>query len=95
MKLNNDAIKEVLDYIIEKQKFDFSKCEVKTIFLSSIVDNLAQNDEDRKQEIAFAIIRCINEGLIMNNYYHPNVVWTSAKVDDVTFKGFEWLEKHS
>jgi hypothetical protein len=94
MKLNNSAIVEVLNYIIENQTFDFSSGEMKTMFLSSIVDKLAANDEDKKQEIACAIIRCINEELIISNYKH-NAAWNSAKVTDVTFRGFEWLEANS
>jgi hypothetical protein len=94
MKLNNSAIAEVLNYIIENQTFDFSSGEVKTMFLSSIVDNLANNDNDKKQEIAFAAIRCCNEGLIISNY-QQGVKWNSAKVTDVTFRGFGWLETNS
>lgn len=90
MKLNKDSIKQIIDYIVEKQKFDFDDGRMSKIYLTGIVSDLAGNDENRKQEIACAIVRCINEGLIFTDY--PRNVWIKASVIDVSFQGFKWLE---
>lgn len=93
MKLNKDTIKSVINYIIEKQTFDFDKGQMNPIYLTSIVNDLSGTDEDKKQETACAIVRCINEGFIFSNYLHP-AVWSSAVVTDVTLRGFVWLENN-
>lgn len=93
MKLNKDAIKSVINYIIEKQTFNFDDGQMEPIYLTSIVKDLSGNNADRKQEIACAIVRCINEGLIKSNYKHP-AIWENATAADVTFHGFMWLKNN-
>lgn len=93
MKLNKDAIKNVINYIIEKQTFDFDAGKMNPVYLTSIVDDLSNNDENKKQEIACAIVRCINEGFISSNYLHP-ATWIVAEVSDITLRGFLWLENN-
>lgn len=92
MKLNKDSIKQVINYVIEKQTFDFEDGRMTKIYLTNIVSDLAGNDKDRNQEIACAIVRCINEGLILSDY--PRNVWIKASVIDVSFQGFKWLEEN-
>lgn len=92
MKLNKIAIKNTLNYVIEKQTFDFDDGKMSTIYLTSIVKDLTGNDESKMQEVACAIVRCINEGLMISNY--PRTSWDTAEVIDVTFRGFAWLENN-
>lgn len=92
MKLNKDAIKLVINYISEKQTFDFEDGRMSKIYLTNIVNDLANNDENKRQEIACAIVRCINEGLIFSDY--PRNVWIKASVIDISFQGFKWLEEN-
>jgi len=44
------------------------------------------------EEVACAIVRCVNENLVLSNY--PRMPWGSAEITDVTFRGFEWLENN-
>lgn len=92
MKLSKDAISSVLNYIIEKQTFDFEAGKLTPVYITSIVDDLSNGNETLKQDIACSIIRCINEELISSNY--PRMSWISAEIFDVTFKGFEWIENN-
>lgn len=92
MKLDKNAIKNVINYVIEKQKFDFDDGRMDTIELTTIVKELSNMEEGKMQEIACALYRCIQEELIVSNY--PNVIWGKAVVFDVAFKGFEWLDNN-
>lgn len=92
MKLNKDAIKNVLNYISEKQTFDFEDGYMSKIYLTGIVNDLAGDDETKKQETACAIVRCINEGLVYSDY--PRNMWFKATITDISFIGFKWLEEH-
>lgn len=92
MKLNKNAIKDVIHYVIEKQTFDFDAGQMTPIQLTSIVKDLSNNDENKMREIACAIVRCINEGLVISNY--PRQPWGSSGIIDVTFRGFLWLENN-
>lgn len=92
MKLSKESINSVLNYIIEKQSFDFEDGHMSKIYLTSIVNDLAGSDENKKQEVACAIVRCINEGLVFSNY--PREIWCKAFVADVSFNGFKWLENN-
>lgn len=92
MKLSNSSIKDVLNYIINTQTFDFDNGTMSTIYLTSIVNDLSNDDENKKQEIACAIVRCINEGFVLSDY--PRNVWATAKIFDVTLRGFTWLESN-
>lgn len=65
MKLNKDAMKKVLNHIIEKQTFDLDTKSMKTMFINNIIRDLSSN-EDERREITCAIKRCINERLILN-----------------------------
>lgn len=89
MKLNKNTIKSVLNYVIENQTFDFDDGCMSEIELTTIVKELSEMDEDKMQDIACALYRCIQEELIYSNY--PNVMWGKAVVFDVSFKGFAWL----
>lgn len=91
MKLNKEAIKSVIKYLAENQTFDLKHGTMNPIRIVTIIEKLSENDENKKQEIACAIVRCINEGLIISNYKHP-VAWNIAEIIDVTFKGFDWVE---
>lgn len=91
MKLNKEVIKSVINYVIENQKFDFEKGQIEPIYLSTIVDALSNGNEDKMQEVACAIVRCINEGLLISNYSRI-VKWSESEIIDVTFRGFRWLE---
>lgn len=92
MKLNKSAIKEVLNYVIENQTFDFNNGCMSTIPLTEVTNKLCNNNEDRRQELACALYRCISENLLESNY--PNISWGVACIFDITFKGFEWLENN-
>lgn len=92
MKLNNDSIKEVLNYVIDTQTFDFDNGKMSTIYLTSIVNDLSGGNEDKMQEIACAVVRCINEGFLLSNY--PKNVWATAEIFDVSLRGFLWLENN-
>lgn len=92
MRLSNESIKSVLNYIIDTQTFDFDDGKMSTLYITTIVNELSDDNEYKMQEIACAIVRCINEGFILSNY--PRNVWATAKVFDVTLRGFEWLENN-
>ena len=92
MKLNKNAIKDVINYIIENQTFDFDDGCMIAIELTTIIKELSNMDENKMQEVACALYRCIQEGLISSNY--PDVMWGKSIVFDVTFKGFAWLENN-
>jgi hypothetical protein len=94
MKLNKTAIAEVLNYVIDNQTFDFSEGKMEGIYLTSLLNNLAGDNEEKKKEIAYAIMRCINGDLIISNYQFDSD-WVKSKVFDVKFKGFEWLENNA
>ena len=93
MKLNKNIIKDVINYVIEKQTFDFDTGQMTPILITSIVKDLSNNDENKMEEVACAIVRCINEGLVFSNYLRASV-WATAEIIDITFKGFEWLENN-
>lgn len=92
MILSTEAIKSVLNYIIEKQTFDFDNGKMKPIYLTSIVKDLSNNNDNTMQEIACAIVRCINEELVFTNY--PQTPWVTSHVTDISFKGFAWLKEN-
>ncbi len=92
MKLNKNIIKEVINYIIEKQTFDFDTGQMTPILLTSIVKDLSNNNEGKMEEVACAIVRCINENLVSSNY--PRTPWVSSGIIDITFRGFEWIENN-
>lgn len=90
MKLNKNAIKEVINYVSDNQTFDLEEGRMDSIKLLTIVNDLSGENNDKRQEISCAIYRCIHEGLMSSDY--PNIMWGKAVVYDVTFKGFSWLE---
>ena len=59
---------------------------------TSIVKDLSNGDEDKMNEVACSIYRCLQEQLVYSNY--PNVMWGRAVIYDVSFKGFSWLENN-
>lgn len=92
MKLDKNAIKDVINYVIETQIFNFDDGCMDSIELTTIIKELSNMDENKMQKIACALYRCIQEGLLSSNY--PNVMWGKAVVYDVTFRGFSWLENN-
>ena len=93
MKLSKDAIRSVLNHIIDNQKFDFNEGAMQKMDLTEIVKSLSDGSDDKDQEIACAIIRCINEGFVYSNY--PKAVWVAASISDITLRGFMWLENNN
>ncbi len=91
MKLNKEAMKQVINYVIENQTFDFDHGMMSPIELTHFI-KLCNGDEDKEQETACALYRCISAGFLESNY--PKVSWGSAYIFDVTLKGFEWLENN-
>lgn len=92
MKLNKDAMKAVINYVIENQTFDFELGAMSPIELTKITNELCDNDEDKRQEFACALYRCISEKLVESNY--SELSWGRASVLDITLKGFEWLDNN-
>lgn len=94
MKLNKKIIKEILEYLIKNQGFDFNKGMIEPIELvelTNILTNKTQDDKIR-EEYYYTIALCINEGLVETNY--PDIMWGKASVTGVTFKGYEWVENN-
>lgn len=91
MKLNKDAMKAVINYVIENQTFDFKLGTMSPIKLTDFIKSCKGN-EDKEQEVACALYRCIYLDLLDSNY--PDVSWGSAYIFDVTLKGFEWFENN-
>ena len=92
MKLSKNAIKDVINYVIENQAFNLDEGCMDSIELLTIVNDLSGEDDNKRQEISTALYRCIQEGLLHSNY--PDTMWGKAVVYDVTFKGFSWLENN-
>ena len=92
MKLNKNVIKDVINYVIENQTFDLDAGQMTPILLTSNVKDLSNKDQNKMEEVACAIVRCVNENLVLSNY--PRMPWGSAEITDVTFRGFEWLENN-
>lgn len=92
MKLSKDAISSVLNHIIENQKFNFDNGKMQEMSLTGIMKSLSDGSDNKNQEIACAIVRCINEGLVYSNY--PRAVWVVASISDITLRGFMWLENN-
>lgn len=92
MKLNKEAIKDVINYVIDNQVFDLDEGCMDSIELLTIVNDLSGDTDNMRKEISTAIYRCIQEGLLYSNY--PNIMWGKAVIYDVTFRGFSWLENN-
>ncbi|KAI4445144.1 hypothetical protein C823_007651 [Eubacterium plexicaudatum ASF492] len=92
MKLNKNAIKYVINYVIDNQVFDLDEGCMNSIELLTIVNDLSGDTDNKRKEISTAIYRCIQEGLLNSNY--PNIMWGRAVIYDVTFRGFLWLENN-
>lgn len=65
---------------------------MQSIKLTTIVRELSDGDDQKEREIACAIVRCINEGLVISNY--PHAAWVTSEICDVTFRGFTWFENN-
>lgn len=92
MKLNKNAIKDVINYVIEKQTFDLDAGQMTPIQFTSIVKDLSNKDQNKMEEVSYAIVCCINEGLVLSHY--PRQPWGSSGIMYVTFKGFEWIDNN-
>lgn len=98
MRVNNECIKAVLNYVIKKSTivFDISNSGYQKISFLSIVEDLSSETNYTKEEIIHSCVYAL-----LCNYFitlsHPDLVkFTPAQtvILDVSLTGYQFLEQY-
>ncbi|WP_024348480.1 hypothetical protein [Lacrimispora indolis] len=95
MKINNDCIRVVLNYIIENVEITVdrdNKADIKGISMLSVMNNLSTTYQ--KEEVVHAILYASKYGLIDMQHIkdNSNINLSTNHIYDVTPMGYKFLE---
>lgn len=97
MKVNNECIKAVLNYVIDNVKvvFDTSGAGYEPISTLSIIQALSKNEKFTQEEIFHSCIYASKCGYLETDkrYATKNNIPSLIDLVDVTPSGYEFLEK--
>lgn len=97
MKVNNECIKSVLNYVIENSEvvFDTSKAGYNGVSLLSVIKTLSENEKYSKSVVLHSCLYAYNFGLIITNkrIEFTDLMPSLISILDVTPSGYKFLEE--
>lgn len=90
MKYDLQCMKTVLNYVLDTLTLDESGSPYST-YTGIIIENILKNNTYTREEITYALLRCLREGfLVANSGTRPTFDMT--RIEDVTLLGYMWLK---
>ncbi len=99
MKVNNDCIKSVLNYVIDNVNvvFDISKAGYNGVSILSVIKALSENEKYSESVVLHSCLYAYNFGLIITDKRIELKSLTPSLIDilDVTPSGYKFLEENN
>ncbi len=99
MKVNNDCIKSVLNYVIDNVNvvFDTSKAGYNGVSILSVIKALSENEKYSESVVLHSCLYAYNFGLIITDKRIELKSLTPSLIDilDVTPSGYKFLEENN
>mgnify|MGYP001049336610 CR=1 FL=1 len=99
MKINNECIKEVLNYVIEKSEvvFNTTSSGYKGVSILSVIKELAEDSKYSESVVLHSCLYAYNFSLIITDKRIDlkNLIPAMIDILDVTPSGYKFLEENS